>query len=176
MRALSIFIAFFVISCATAPQKRFTTPENWTLFATTEDLKEFFGEAYSDDMEWAIVKNDRSAYIVISSDEHVVSVSGEALNDAIRNYLERGFDKKRNVFGLYDYTYAIYDGAVLRGEKLVATEKFRDVLDGVECEMISNVLFYRYGDKARFTFVSMVSLPDETESNLPVLKAATEWF
>jgi hypothetical protein len=174
MRALSIFLAFFVISCATEPQKRFTVPADWTMFQTKYDLQELFEEAYSPDMQWALMKNDRSAYIVVKSDAYPIEISGEQLNDAISRFLESAFEKKRMVFDIYDYTYSIIDGAVLRGEKLVAVEKLRSVDDGVEADMISNILFYQYGGKSYFTFVSMVSLPDVTAENIPILEQITD--
>ena len=173
---LIIILVFFGCAAPQADRPKFSPPQEWTLFQTSEDLREFFGEAYSTDMQWAIVKNDRSAYIVVKVEEYTINLSGAALDDAVTRFLEAVFEKKRNVFGMYDYTYAIYDGAIQRGDRLIATEKFRDFVDGVECDSTSNILFYRCGSKSCFTFVSMTSLPDETEASLPVLSAATESF
>jgi len=184
MRALSVFLAFLFISCASGPtihngkyKIHFTVPRGWKALSLKSDLKAFFKEAYTPDIAAAIVKdaNDSTTtYILIKSDRYKIDVSGVRLNDAITSYLESAFDKKRRVFDLYDYSYSVYEGAVLKGSPLVATESFRDDCNGVPCDMVSNILFYPCGPGSCFTFVSLVSHSDETKDNLSVLNSVTE--
>jgi len=180
MRALAAFLALLVISCATFQDPTKTVlqnpPEGWTAFISASDLHAFFEEAYSSDMTGAIVRNDLDAYIVIKTETYTIDMPKRDLDSAIKRYLEAVFDKKRRKWDLQSYRYSIYDGAVLRGESLVATEMWSDVENGVPCDTVSHVLFYPCDSKSCFSFVSMVSLPDATQANIPVLEEVTGDF